>query len=452
MHIRRRVYANLLRWKVGRARKPLIVRGARQVGKTTLIREFSKEFAHYIGLNLERKADRAFFDEFDDTDSLVNAILLSRNVPSDSRDVLIFIDEIQESPAAIAQLRYLYETRPELHVIAAGSLLEFALSEVESFPVGRVEFMVLHPIDFMEFVEAKGHDAALAQMQEMPANDFAHATLLNLFHEYALVGGMPEVVTHYLTHGDLVTLKKVYDGLWQAYKDDVEKYARNPNDRKVIRHVMHAAAQEKDRVTFERFGKSNYGSREVGEALRSLDSTQVIRLIYPTTDTSLPIGTDLRKRPRLQFLDTGLLVYALGIHGQLIGIRDLNDAARGRIVQHLVTQELIAQHDSPLYRPHFWVREKSDAQAEVDLVHVARGLVLPIEVKSGPQGKLRSLHQFVAKSDHGLAIRLHVGKLRKEQWRTPEGRPYTLLNLPYYLAGRVPQYAEWLVEENMVGN
>jgi len=445
MQVHRRAYANLLRWKTSPARKPLILRGARQVGKTTLVKEFSKEFTHYIGLNLERKADRAFFDEFDGTDALVNAILLSRNIPNGSSDVLLFIDEIQESPAAIAQLRYLYETRSELHVIAAGSLLEFALSEVESFPVGRVEFMVLHPIDFMEFVEAKGHDTALAQMQEMPANDFAHATLLSLFHEYALVGGMPEVVTHHLENRDLVTLQKVYDGLWQAYKDDVEKYARNPTDRKVIRHVMNAAAQEKDRVSFEKFGKSNYGSREVGEALRSLDSAQVIRLIYPTTDMALPIGTDLRKRPHLQFLDTGLLVHALGIHGQLLGIRDLHDAARGRIVQHIVTQELMAQHDSPLCRPHFWVREKSDAQAEVDLVHVARGLVIPIEVKSGPQGKLRSLHSFIDRCDHGFAIRLHAGKLRREQWKTPAGKPFTLLNLPYYLAGRIPQYAEWLV-------
>ena len=445
MNFERKAYQRLLGWKDNQARKPLIIRGARQVGKSTLVQQFSNEFRHFISLNMEKKAHQRFFDGLQDVHQIIEAVFLSTNTPKDNGPVLLFIDEIQESPRAIQLLRYFYEERPDLYVIAAGSLLEFALREVPSFPVGRVEQMVLHPFDFEEFLMALGHQAALEALRQIPVEPSAHDTLLDLFHIYAAIGGMPEIVKQYVREQSMINLSHTYDSLWQGYKDDVVKYARNPTERKVMQHVLYTAHQEKDRVAFEGFGRSNYRSREVGEALRALDRARVIQLIYPSNSTRPPLETDFRKRPRLQFLDTGLLNHAMQLHAGMIGLEDLNTLYKGRIVQHLVTQELIAQVDSPSWKPHFWVRDKANSQAEVDLLHQHQQYLMPVEVKSGQSGTLRSLHQFVEACDHPYAIRLLANHFSVEQVQTIQGTPFLLMNLPYYLGTRIPGYAAYFI-------
>ena len=306
MKIQRKSYIKLLEWKGNPNRKPLLLRGARQVGKTTLVREFSKEFTHYIELNLERDSDVNLF-QTDDIDKLLNAAFLLKGIQPSKSSTLLFIDEIQESPKAIQLLRYFYEEKPDIFVVAAGSLLEFALSKVPSFPVGRIEYLYLHPLNFEEFLGAIGNQVALDVLQSIPVPDYAHSILLNLFNEYAVIGGMPEVVKNYVKDKNIANLSKTYNRLWQSYKDDVAKYASSEIDRKIIRHVIEMAPYETDRIKFEGFGKSNYKSREVGEALRALDLAKIVQLIYPTTTVESPITPDLKKRPRLQFLDTGML-------------------------------------------------------------------------------------------------------------------------------------------------
>ena len=407
---------------------------------------FASEFAVFLNVNLEVATDRAIFEKLDSVTDILNAIYLHKNVAPKEGNTLLFIDEIQESPQAIQLLRYFYEQLPDLYVIAAGSLLEFSLKAVPSFPVGRVEYLCLHPLDFEEYLVALEYKMAIDQLNQVPTAEFALDTLLKLFHEYAIVGGMPEVVQLYAKTKNIASIKPIYEQLWQSYKDDVEKYARNKTERNVIRHIIDKAAHENDRIKFEKFGQSNFRSREVGEAMRTLDMAKIIQLIYATTSLIPPITTDLKKRPRLQLLDTGLLNHAMGLQGEMIGIKDLSDFYRGKIIQHLVTQQLIAIHENPSYKPHFWVRESKDANAEVDLVFQYGKYIVPIEVKSGEQGRLRSLHQFVERTNHPYAVRLYANKLKVEKSITPGGKEYLLLNLPYCLANKLPQYIKWFFE------
>ena len=445
MNIHRIAYSKLLDWKASKYRKPLLLRGARQVGKTTLVRMFSQEFANYLELNLERDADRDLF-RVDDVDKILNASYLLKGIIPSGGPTLLFIDEIQESPRAIQLLRYFHEEKPEIHVIAAGSLLEFALKEVPAFPVGRVEYLYLHPLNFKEYLLAINHEGAINALQTIPVEDHAHGILLDLFHAYAVIGGMPEIVSHYVENRTIAALTKIYNGIWESYKNDVEKYSRNMTDRNVIRHVIGTAPHEPDRIKFERFGNSNYRSREVGEALRSLDAAKIIRLIYPSTSTVPPVNTVLKKSPRLQFLDTGLLNQVLLLQGEMIGVKDLNDFHRGKIIQQLVSQELISIHDEISYKPHFWVREEKDSNAEVDLVFRHGKYVIPIEIKSGKQGKLRSLHQFIERADHPYAVRMHAHAFSVEKVATPGKVPYLLMNLPYYLTTQLPLYLDHFIE------
>lgn len=447
MIYKRKAYKKLQEWKNSKRRKPLVLRGARQVGKSTLIREFSKEYEYFIELNLERKEDFQLFD-IENVKGIIEAALLRENVSIENKSLLLFIDEIQESQKAIKLLRFFYEDFPDLHVICAGSLLEHAIKDIPSFPVGRIQQIVLHPFDFEEFLLAKGRDKILNLFDDIPIKEFAHDIVLKLFHEYVIIGGMPEVVKTYIETNSFTTTKEVYEEIWDTYKDDIEKYGRNNTEKKVLRHIIETAAHEKDRITFSGFGNSNYKNREVGEALRSLDKSRLIQLVYPTINLKPPQEIDFRRKPRLQFLDTGLLNYAQGIQSQLIGLADMNDFHRGRIIQHAVYQQLQAQDSSIDNKIHFWVREKSNSNSEVDLIYQHNQYLIPIEVKSGPQGRLRSLHQFIERTNHHFAIRVLSNKLSVEKVKTPTGKEYILLNLPYYLSTRIPQYAKWLVENN----
>ncbi|MFC3560161.1 ATP-binding protein [Pedobacter jamesrossensis] len=436
-------------WKISSSRKPLIVRGARQVGKTTFIKNFANTYRHKIFLNLEKEGDLRYFDSYEDVQSILEALLLGHNIPSaEINNTLLFIDEIQESPRAIQLLRYFYEEIPDLHVISAGSLLEFAMRHVQSFPVGRVEFVYLHPLNFQEYLNAVGKGQLLSQLKIVPVNNIAHQLLMDEFNRYAIVGGMPEVVKTDAKQNKLSDLPKIYESIWGTYKNDVEKYTSNQTERKVIKHLMDTAPLYLDeRVKFQGFGNSNYKSREVGEAFRTLDDAKIVRLIYPTTDQDVPLKADLKKSPRLQFLDTGLVNYALGIQTELLGMSDLSSSFKGALIPHLVTQELISLEQISSHKPYFWVREKSQSSAEVDLLYVYKNLVIPIEIKSGATGSLKSLHQFIDTSAHHYAIRIYGGVFKLERAITPSQKPYLLLNLPYYTGTCLPQYVEWLVQQ-----
>jgi hypothetical protein len=450
MIFKRAIEENLETWRRNPNRKPLIISGARQVGKTTLIKEFAKSYSYQIVLNLEREQDADIFRHNMDVRSIVESLFLSANIPiSAIGETLLFIDEIQESPSAIQMLRYFSEDHPRLNVIAAGSLLEFAMKRVKSFPGGRVEFLYMHPLNFIEYLEAVNHMPALEQLKKVPVEPYAHSVLLTLFNKYVIIGGMPEITGDYLETGSMTELPAVYEGIWVTYSGDVEKYASNDTERKLMKHIMVTAPHYVDqRIRFQNFGQSNYRSREAGEAFRNLNDAKIIRLVYPTTDVDVPVKTDLRKSPRLQFLDTGLVNYKLGIQAGMISFPDLSHSYKGSIIPHVIMQELISLNKINDNNPHFWVREKKQSSAEVDMVFTYHDKVIPVEIKSGKEGTLRSLHQFMELCDHPYAVRMYAGKFGIIKTKTVGGKHFLLMNMPYYLGTMLPDYIAYFVENN----
>ncbi len=435
----RSITPKLINWAQNEGRKPLILRGARQTGKTTLIRDFGKKFDSFIELNLEKKADSDLFERDLSVKDLFQAICLEKNVVEGSK-VLLFIDEIQNSPKAVAMLRYFYEEMPELYVIGAGSLLEVMMERHKiSFPVGRVEYLYLFPMTFEEFLDATGEKVALKMYREQEIPSIAHNKLESLFSLYSFIGGMPEVVSRYAATRDIAQLKPVYESLITSYKDDVPKYAKTLSEANIIRHVIETSPYETGkRIKFEHFGNGNYKSREVGESLRILERAMFLYLRYPVSGHELPLAPNFKLHPRLQFLDTGLLNYALGLTNLYFSGIPLSDAYNGMIAEHIVGQELLASQNDVLQKPILWVREKKQSNAEVDFMIVQNGKIVPVEVKSGSSGTLRSLHSFIEESGIDYALRLYSGSKSVEQSETPKARkPYTLVNLPLYYAGRI---------------
>jgi hypothetical protein len=443
MYIYRNAEKKLEAWKKSSQKKPLILRGARQVGKTKLVHHFANTYSQKILLNLEREEDRLLFDTMP-IDKLVAYLLLKYNY-TPQKPTLIFIDEIQESEKAIAMLRFFYEDYPSLDVIAAGSLLEFALKNIKSFPVGRVHQMALFPISFEEYLEA-AQPQLMPYFHQIPVPDIAHPLLLEEFHRYTMIGGMPEVVAQYLQTKDMQSLSAIYSDLWQGYRDDIPKYAKNQTERKVILHILNYAHLEKDRIKYQNFGKSSYKSREVSEAFAALDMSKIIQVIHPTTQLGYPIVPNLKRSPRLQFLDTGILLYLLGVQAEIIRSNDLTAMLQGKIAQHIVSQELIALENSLVYKPHFWVREQDNANAEIDNLLVVNHTVYPIEVKSGKTGRLRSLLQYIDETSSQLAIRLSAAVYSKEQTQTINKRPFELLNIPYYHIAKIRDYLNFCLQ------
>jgi len=446
----RKLNQELEKWKGKENRKPLVIRGARQVGKTTLVNQFAQNYKQYIYLNLEFSEDRELFETFTTIDNLVQALFFLKNKTLSLKSkTLIFIDEIQEAPKALNTLRYFYEFAPEISVIAAGSMLETLFDKNIRFPIGRVEYMVIRPVSFPEFLSAMGEAAALDQLIQIPLADFAHSKLISLFHTYALIGGMPEIVQQYSNHKDLVELSPIYNSLISGYLDDVEKYATHNSQIQHIRHCIQSSfSQAGKRIKFEGFGHSPYKSREMGESLRMLEKALLLQLIYPSTASTLPLVADLRKSPRLQILDSGLLNYFVGIQQDILGTSDLNSIYQGTLIEHLVGQELLAFQFNSLSALHFWVREKKESTAEVDYLFLFRGQIIPIEVKSGKEGTLKSLHIFMDLAPHNLAIRLYAGALNITEANTPKGKKYQILNLPYFLVSQIEKYIQWFILKN----
>lgn len=442
----RLIFKELEIWAAKSNRKPLVIRGARQVGKTTVVNQFASQFEQYIYLNLELTNDRQPFEQFSNIETLVQTLFFIKNLRLTKKNsTLIFIDEIQEVPEALNILRYFYETEKGIAVIAAGSMLETLFDKNISFPVGRVEYKVLRPVSFPEFLEAMGEKEALQYLLQIPAAPFTHDRLLQLFHTYALIGGMPEVVAHYSQNKDLTALSSIYDSLITAYMDDVEKYTSTASQVQHIRHAIRVSfSQAGKRIKFAGFGNSPYRSRDMGEALRTLEKALLIQLLYPCTDVQLPLLPDHKKSPRLQALDTGMLNYFAGIQKEVLGTIDLNKVYQGILIEHLVGQELLATQFNALSSLNFWVREKQASTAEVDYIWPFDGKLIPVEVKSGTEGKLKSLHLFMDMAPHPMAIRFYAaGEISITKASTPGGKTYHLLNLPYYLVSQTEQYLQW---------
>ncbi|MGM9868734.1 MAG: ATP-binding protein [Sodaliphilus sp.] len=439
----RRIINQLLAWKDKPGRKPLVLRGARQVGKTTLVKEFSKQFHHFIYLNLEMPADAAVFQTHSDVHSVIDFLFLRQHIQkSETHSTLLFIDEIQEEEAAIAMLRYFYELPPWLYVIAAGSRLQSLVRKHISFPVGRVEYLTLRPFSFEEYVNAiEGEDWG-KMLKNISVSNAMHSTMTALFNRYALIGGMPEVVATYAHTHDIEALSPIYRSLQSGYADDVERYAKNETQATVMRHILqHGWTAAGQTITFARFAGSNYTSQQVHEAILLLQKAFILSLDYPVTSVHAPAVPALSRSPKMIWVDTGLVNFFTGIQVEYLQNKELLDTWRGYAAKQIVAQELRVVLDRTYQdEQYFWVRDKKGTTAEVDFVWQNGLNIVPIEVKSGTNSHFRSIHSFVNLSEREVvAVRVWSGELSVQQVQTPAPfcKPYTLLNIPFYYVGQI---------------
>lgn len=434
-----RIYLDKLRkWAKEADRKPLVLRGARQTGKTTLVEIFAGEFEQYIYLNLEKEADSALFDGSNNIDELLNAIYFLKDATKDKAKTLLFIDEIQNNPKAVATLRYLYEEAKHLYVIAAGSLLESLIDNKISFPVGRVDYLPVRPCTFEEFLIATGEEKSLEIIQSVQIPGYAHEKLLQLFKIYTIIGGMPEIINDYSKNRDMGRLSGIYNRLLVSYLDDIEKYASNKTLARAIGYILETAFRYAGkRITFAKFGGSAWRSREMGEAFRTLEKTMLLQLVYPVSKTRLPLEEKTRMSPKLFMLDTGIVNHSAGLQKQLLISKRIDENFNGKIAEHITAQQLLAQMPSVISKLNFWVPRNINAQAEIDFVLPYEDRLIPIEVKSGATGKLRSLHRFIDEAPHDTAVRVYAGKFIIEEAKTIRGKHFKLINIPFYLLGQI---------------
>ena len=434
-------------WATKEERKPLVLRGARQVGKTTLVELFAKDFDTYIYLNLEERENAELFAADYSFEDLLAGIYFKANKQQDeNKRTLIFIDEIQNEPKAVQVLRYFYEKRLDLYVIAAGSLLESLMGRHISFPVGRVEYMALHPCTFVEFLKAIGQDVIAEQIEQVSLPASLHTHVIDLFKKYMIVGGLPEAVANYAQFNDLVRLNGVFNSLLSGYRDDVEKYANKPKEQDAIRYILNYGwTAAGHRIQFAKFTGSTFKAAEAGNAFRTLEKTLLLELVYPLTSSSLPILPDLKKSPKLLWLDTGLFNYVAGMQEDLLFNKDADELWNGDIAEHVVGQELLGATYNFGEKRMFWVRDAKNSQAEVDFLIRYKSHLLPIEVKTGNNAKLRSLHLFMEESKETIALRLWNGPMTSDTIPKSNGETFTLYNIPLYYAGHLQQFLDGVV-------
>ena len=439
----REIEKELNTWSKGIYRKPLILRGARQVGKTTVVKRFANQFANFLPLNLEKSTALQLCESTDDVKQLLPLFFLYCNVEKKEGNTLLFIDEIQNSPHTVSLLRYFYEELPEIHVIAAGSLLETMLDKHISIPVGRVQYLAVHPCSFLEFLNAVGESRFVLPIKDALLPAAFHDELNDLFNTYSLIGGMPEVIARYANEKDLVGLRNTFNELLTAYKNDVEKYASNKTQASVMRYILDEGwAFSGQAITLGGFAGSPYKARETGEAFRTLHKAMLLELVYPTTNTLLPATSDLKKSPKLFWIDAGLVNYAAGIEKEYLLTKDLNAVWRGMAAEQIVAQELKALNFEVDAKRNYWLRNKRGSNAELDFIVVHKGRIIPIEVKSGHNAHLKSLHQFMNETNHDCAVRIWSGSFSVDSVKTIDGKTFRLINLPFYLISALPHLLE----------
>lgn len=434
----------LRQWAEKEERKPLVLRGARQVGKTTLVELFAKEFDTYIYLNLEEKETAELFAaDYSFEDLLAGIYFKAKEKQDTHKRTLIFIDEIQNEPKAVQTLRYFYEKRPDLYVIAASSLLESLMGRHISFPVGRVEYMALHPCTFEEFLMAMGQEELAESVAKLQVPQSLHTYTLDLFKKFMIVGGLPEAVANYVQHQDFVRLNGVFNSLLSGYRDDVEKYASKPREQDAIRYILNYGwTFAGHRIQFAKFTSSSFKSADVSNAFRTLEKTLLLELVYPQTTASFPILPDLKKSPKLLWLDTGLVNYVAGMQEDLLFSADSDELWNGDIAEHVVAQELLGATVNFGEKRMFWVRDAKNSQAEVDFLIRYKSHLLPIEVKTGSNSKLKSLHLFMEESKEKVALRLWNGPMTSDVITKQNGDSFTLYNIPLYYASHLPAFLE----------
>ena len=428
--MKRDLYEILCQWKRDANRRPLLVRGARQVGKTYLVDEFGRrEFISLITRNFENNPEYKYiFDSLEPKDILEKIVLFSGKRIEPGK-TLLFFDEVQDCPPAIMALRYFYEEMPSLHVIAAGSLVEFSL-ESENFrmPVGRIQYIYLFPMSFGEFIEASGEKELrnyicdLNKLQMLPES--LQAKLNEYIRRYFILGGMPAVVQEYCETGDIISCQRIQRAIVDTYQDDFGKYSRKLKHR-YLDKIYNAVPKMVGRKFVYAHVDNTIKSRELKEALELLEKAGVVKKIKRTSGAGLPLEAGVKDAFfKVLFLDVGLLHAVNGIYPDTVQAKDFTTLFKGAVAEQFVGQELLAYHNSyskPLL--YYWAREAKNSNAELDYLIQKEGEAIPIEVKSGSIGRLKSMHMFMEKYQVRQGIKIS---------QAPYDSKNQIISLPLY--------------------
>lgn len=443
--MKRDIEIELLRWKDEPSRMPLLLRGARQVGKTYIVEKFGREhFPQLVTINFEQRPElsRAFTTL--DPAQIVQDLEVWTGTLIKPGSTLLFLDEIQECPRAILALRYFKEQMPQLHVIGAGSLLEFALRDPDfRMPVGRVEFMFLLPLFFQEFLSAIGNEPARRYLEEItldqPTPDVIHSKLLEHVREYMAIGGMPAAVFAYVKGSGLLRCQEIQTNLLATYRKDFGKYSKQTQHKYLQKLFERAPALIAQWFKYAKVDPDMH-PRSLRTALDLLADAGLLYRVHATSATGLPLFmTQSEKKFKILFIDVGLARRASQVHLKLLLDEDVMLIDRGAVAEQFVGQEILAHHNHrEISRLFFWVREKRGSSAEVDYVTSVDSTIIPIEVKAGATGRLRSLKLFMEERGSPLGVRVSTRPLSMDG---------NLLSIPLYLLGQIPRLCRHVLKK-----
>jgi uncharacterized protein len=415
MYLSRSINKTLIDWKKQKDRKPLLIRGARQVGKSSAVKELSKQFEFYIEVDFESQIEvRSFFQGNIDPKIICENLSIYFKTPIIAGKTLIFFDEIQACLPAISSLRYFYEKLPQIHLIAAGSLLEFALQELPSFGVGRIRSIFLYPFSFDEFLSSLGETKLVELKKESsdgrPIAEPFHNKLIEYFKKFLIIGGMPEAVANYIENRDLLAVQEIIDDLIISLKSDFAKYKSKVATLRI--------SEVFDSVINQNGGKFKFINSATNSSLLQIKDTihllKMAGLVIPVTHTSgngIPLGAEVdNKKQKLILIDTGIFQRILGLNiGQLMANNDFDAINKGAIAEMAVGLEWL-KYGSPTQQEslYYWQREKTNANAEVDYIFQSGDSVLPVEVKSSKKGSMQSIYQFLHEKNKKRGIRISL--------------------------------------------
>lgn len=411
-YLRRTVDSELSKWANTKQRKPLLLRGARQVGKSSAVRNLASSFTYYLEVNFESDKDvHALFEGNINPVEICEKLSLYYNVPIKPGETLLFFDEIQMCIPAISSLRFFYEKYSELHLVAAGSLLEFALTDLPSFAVGRVRSLFMYPFSFDEFLWALNEDRLVTAKNkadyEHPLPEPIHNKLNDYLKKYFILGGMPEVVSVYVSSNDIIECMHVLDDIKISFRADFAKYKERVPSLRIQEVFDSAAEQAGGKFVYTRASKeSSY--RQVKEAVELLIMAGLLIPVYRTSGNGIPLGAgaDLSQF-KLLVMDMGLFQRMLGMDMSALFIsNDWDVINKGALAELFAGLELV-KTSSPYMQVqlYYWLREAKNSNAEVDYLVQQGQHICPIEIKSGVKGSMRSLYLFLETKNIAFGIR-----------------------------------------------
>ncbi len=408
-----------------------------------MARGIGESYNQMVLLDMETASDRQFFKSEKTFEQILNAIFFLRNNSLREGKTLIFFREIQHSPEAISWFQQAASASLPFSVVATASYISPEIRAVMTNQDNPPSTVQIPPLTFLEFLQAYQDNQALIAFHEVPVPLSAYQKLLNYFHLYSLIGGMPEIVSNYMANRDLTGLSAIYEDIYESILKSIACHALSGKTNNLLSETFQNSFPfAATRIIFNHFGNSIYRSREIAGAFRTLEKHLLLHLVYPVTSTTANV-CDKLKAPRLQMFDTGMVNYFSGIQTPLFNSHDMNAIFEGQIAKQVVGQEIAATEIKPVL--NFWVRKKLQSTAEMDFVIQYNDFLIPVIVKSGEPGRLRSLHQFLDDAPHPYAVRLSAEKLSIRQTQTIKGKKYYLLNLPYFLASKIKDHLQGFI-------